>query len=57
MSLESYFKIDHRVGKLLSVEVFDNISKFHSNEMACRQLKVSMYLRKRVIIVVFVFAI
>ena len=29
--LESYFKIDHRVSKLLSVEVFDKISKSFEN--------------------------
>ena len=29
--LESDFKIDHSVSKLLSVKVFDNISKLHSN--------------------------
>ena len=31
MSLESYFKIDHRVNKLLPVEVFDKILKLDSN--------------------------
>ena len=31
ISLESYFKIGHRVIKLLSVEVFDNILKLQSN--------------------------
>ena len=31
ISLKSYFEIDHRVSKLLSVEVFDNISKLQSN--------------------------
>ena len=31
ISLQNYFKIDHRVSKLLSEEVFDNISKFRSN--------------------------
>ena len=31
MSLESYLKIDHRVNVLLSVEIFNNISKLQSN--------------------------
>ena len=31
ISLESYFEIDHCVSKLLSVEVFNNISKLQSN--------------------------
>ena len=29
--LESFFKIDHRVSELLSVELLNNISKFQSN--------------------------
>ena len=31
ISLESYFEINHRVSKLLSVEVFDNMSKLQSD--------------------------
>ena len=31
ISLESSFKIDHRVSELLSDEVFYNVSKLHSN--------------------------
>ena len=31
LCLESYFKIGHRVSKLMSVEMFDNISKLQSN--------------------------
>ena len=53
ISLESYFKIDQRVNKLLSVEMFDNIfwqrfkaSVKHYNEMACRQLKYPCVLEK-----------
>ena len=31
ISLQSHFKIDHRISKLLSVEVFSNTSKLQSN--------------------------
>ena len=54
---ESYFKIDHRVTKLLSVEVFNNISKLQSNiTMKLKAIKMSMCLRKRLILLVFVYS-
>ena len=58
ISLESYLKIDHRVNKLLPVEVFNIIIKLQPNTaVKWKATKISLYLRKRVIVVVFVFVI
>ena len=49
ISLESYLEIDHRVRKLLSVELFGNIQTSNSRN--------TLALRKIMVLLAFVYAI